>query len=316
MRIERDHRGTARPENSRVFSLENLVDIGRAAAPRSPARADATAVPGFGGATVTGLGTAAPLGAAAPVPVLAPARAPIHVRGSDAWIIATIAMLTVAFVALATWVVTHPPEPILVAIEPPRAPLEPPTVRSEPTLPVVTHRGAALREPTVVADPVATAPDPAAARGPAQTVQRTRRTIPERAVLPPPPPKQDTSVECVLDPHLPKCASAARTERPALPPKSADPDRPETLSLSDVRNGVAPFKAAAKSCGTRHGAKPGTKVRVKLSIAGPTGAVTSTAAEPPHHGTALGNCVAAALKKASFVSFRKPVIGVVYSITM
>jgi hypothetical protein len=72
----------------------------------------------------------------------------------------------------------------------------------------------------------------------------------------------------------------------------------------------------AKACAARHGGKPGETVRIKLSIAGPTGNVISTSAEPPHQGTPLGNCVAAALKKASFATFRKPVIGLVYAITM
>jgi hypothetical protein len=75
-------------------------------------------------------------------------------------------------------------------------------------------------------------------------------------------------------------------------------------------------KDAAKACGGKHGAAPGDKVKVKLSITGATGAVSSASAEPPHNGTPLGNCVAAALKKAQFKKFRKPTLGAVYPVTM
>jgi hypothetical protein len=44
--------------------------------------------------------------------------------------------------------------------------------------------------------------------------------------------------------------------------------------------------------------------------------VTSAAAEPPHNGTPLGNCVAAALKKATFKKFRKATLGAVYPVKM
>ena len=60
----------------------------------------------------------------------------------------------------------------------------------------------------------------------------------------------------------------------------------------------------------------GETVKIRLSIVGSSGAVQSTTAEGEHRGTALGNCVAAALKKASFPRFRKPAIGLEYTITL
>ena len=99
-------------------------------------------------------------------------------------------------------------------------------------------------------------------------------------------------------------------------PKPADPSLPESLSTGDIKAGVTPVKDSAKACGGKHGAQPGETVKVKLSIAGATGAVTSASAEPPHQGTPLGNCVAAALKKATFKKFQKATLGAVYPVKM
>jgi hypothetical protein len=91
---------------------------------------------------------------------------------------------------------------------------------------------------------------------------------------------------------------------------------PEKLTTTDIKSGVNAVKGAAKACGSKHGAKPGTKVSVKLSIAGSSGTVSSASAQSPHNGTPLGNCVAAALKKATFKKFQKSSIGVVYPIRL
>ncbi len=126
----------------------------------------------------------------------------------------------------------------------------------------------------------------------------------------------DVSVDCILDPS----ACGRGSKKPASSKKpaggSSDPNLPEKLSSTDIKAGVAPLKAAAKSCGGKHGASRGTKVKVKLSIAGATGSVTSAAAQAPHNGTPLGNCVAAALKKAKFKKFKKATLGAVYPISM
>ena len=98
--------------------------------------------------------------------------------------------------------------------------------------------------------------------------------------------------------------------------KPADSSLPETLTGPDIKAGVAPHKAAAKACGPKHGAAPGESVKVKLSISGSTGTVSSSSAVGKHAGTPLGNCVAAALKNATFKKFQKASIGAEYPITM
>jgi hypothetical protein len=90
----------------------------------------------------------------------------------------------------------------------------------------------------------------------------------------------------------------------------------ETLSSTDVRNGIDPHKERARACGPALGALPGEKVVVKLSIEGSTGLVTSSIALGRHRGTPLGNCVADALAQAVFPPFAKGSLGVQYPITM
>jgi predicted Zn finger-like uncharacterized protein len=137
----------------------------------------------------------------------------------------------------------------------------------------------------------------------------------------PTPSNDNLDVDCILDPKLPKCKGGGGSSKPSggtpkPTPAPTDPSLPETLGTADIKAGVSPVKDAAKACGSKHGAQPGESVKVKLSIAGATGAVTSAAAEPPHNGTPLGNCVAAALKKATFKKFRKATLGAVYPVKM
>ena len=124
----------------------------------------------------------------------------------------------------------------------------------------------------------------------------------------------DLDVDCILDPKA--CGKGKSSSKKPAQTGATDPSLPEKLSTTDIRAGVAPVKGAAKSCGSRHGAKKGEKVKVKLSISGKTGSVTKASAQSPHAGTPLGNCVASALKKAKFKKFRKASLGAVYPVTM
>ena len=115
--------------------------------------------------------------------------------------------------------------------------------------------------------------------------------------------KGDVSVDCILDPSKCKKGGSKKSSGGSSKPAPADSNLPATLTSSDIRAGVAPYKSAAKACGGKHGASKGTKVRVKLSITGSSGTVASASAESPHKGTPLGNCVAAAVKRAKFKKF-------------
>jgi len=122
----------------------------------------------------------------------------------------------------------------------------------------------------------------------------------------------DPGIDCILDPS--KCGGGSSTTTKKK--KAVDSNLPEKLSATDIKNGVSPYKAAAKSCGGKHGGKSGEKVTIKLSISGSTGKVTAASATGTHAGTPLGNCVAAALKKAKFQKFQKSSLGVQYPIRL
>lgn len=125
------------------------------------------------------------------------------------------------------------------------------------------------------------------------------------------------SVDCILDPS--KCGTPKKTgggSSGGTSGGSTDPSAPEKLSATDIKNGMAAVKDSAKACGPKHGGKPGEKVTVKLSFSGATGTVTKATPQPPHDGTPLGNCVAAALKNAKVIKFKAASQGASYGVTM
>jgi hypothetical protein len=103
-------------------------------------------------------------------------------------------------------------------------------------------------------------------------------------------------------------------ERHAAQPKC----RPlsEKLDIEQVKAGFAAVEKGAQACGKKHGAKPGTKVKIKVKIEGRTGKVVSSEATGPHVDTALGQCVADVGLRARFPCFKKKWIGVVYPFVM
>ncbi len=118
----------------------------------------------------------------------------------------------------------------------------------------------------------------------------------------------------MLNPNKPGCAELRK--RQELARKDLDKTLPDKLSQTDVRKGISAVKSNAKSCGSKHGVPAGTKVRVKLSIAGDTGKVISADPLAPHAGTAVGSCVANAVKQASFRRFKSGQQGATYPFTM
>ncbi len=149
---------------------------------------------------------------------------------------------------------------------------------------------------------------------------------PDDGPPPPPPPEEDKktadpfsktdgkySAECVLDPNKPGCEEYRRRQAAKL--KDLDAHLSDKLSKAQIREGVNKVKGKAKACGATHGAQPDETVRVKLSIEGESGSVTSAEAQAPHAGTPLGDCVAKALEGATFDRFTSAVQGTTYPIT-
>src|SRR5690606_9550252 len=121
-------------------------------------------------------------------------------------------------------------------------------------------------------------------------------------------------VECVIDPS--KCSTGKRKGGSDAAALGSTKGLPASPSSSQIRSAMAKVKPQAKACRGRHGGRDGEKVRVKLSVEGATGRVTSAKPLEDHARTALGRCVADALAKAGLPRFSKPQVGVVYAITL
>ncbi len=115
--------------------------------------------------------------------------------------------------------------------------------------------------------------------------------------------KKEPDVDCLLDPNLPKCKGGS-SGGGGETKKAPDPSLPKKLGTTQIKSGIDGIKAAAKACGGKNGAAPGTKVTIKFSVKGSTGSVISATATGENAGSALGKCVEAAAKKASFPKFQ------------
>jgi hypothetical protein len=178
---------------------------------------------------------------------------------------------------------------------------------------------AAATEPSAEAEaPEATEPTSARARVPRTTRPGTPKTTPKTGPEPVPKDGGAISVQCVLEPE--KCGKGKTKPDPGPVESNDEPSSSKPLpaapSSSQIRDAMAVVKPQAKACGPRHGGTAGEKVRVKLSVTGSTGKITSAQALEDHAGTALGKCVADALSKAELPKFGKPQAGVMYAITL
>ena len=130
------------------------------------------------------------------------------------------------------------------------------------------------------------------------------------------PSPGDPSVECILDPASCGLGAKKPVPQPSKPASSSSSSSlPDKLTSSALRNALADAKARAGRCGEMHVAPAGTKVSVRLSIAGTTGQVTQATPQSPHDN-ALGRCVANELAQAEFPRFSAPSMGVVYSVRL
>ena len=117
----------------------------------------------------------------------------------------------------------------------------------------------------------------------------------------------EEDVDCLLNPDLPKCAGGgtgpAPKQKQVLKPKI-----PEKLTQAELRKAMGSVKSSAKKCGLKHGFPPGTKVEVHVSVES-KGTVSEVKSKGEHGGSALGKCVEAAARKATFPEFKTQQIG-------
>lgn len=127
-----------------------------------------------------------------------------------------------------------------------------------------------------------------------------------------PAPKTDYGVDCILGKAAcsEKPAEKVVTERPAA---AAPSDLPEKLEQADISAGTSAARASAASACAKL-AKGGEKVQIKLSIAGPTGAVIGASALEDAGNTQLAACVVGEFKSASFRKVQKQQTGTVVTV--
>ncbi len=142
---------------------------------------------------------------------------------------------------------------------------------------------------------------------------------PDPIVDPLPDPKpsgggKEDDVDCLLNPDLAKCQSNSGTTKPD--DKVLAPKLPEKLGSAELKKGFSKIKTKAKACGASNGAAPGTKVKVRVSIEGASGKVTKVEVKGDAAGTPLGKCIEGVVKAAVFDPFKKPAMGLDYSLMM
>jgi hypothetical protein len=294
-----------------IHALSSVIDAQR----RGATSAGSVALPSFG--TPWALQEVRP-----PVPaVLAePVKPAVMVGPDHRPLYVMIAALSVAVASLGAYVLMRPVPTVTIERTVMAAPLEPEAVAA----PLERE---AEREPEAAATPTPeaeAAPEPEAALEAA--VERPKPARPTRpsssatTSKPKPTPKAEPKdagvipVECVIDPS--RCSKRGKPKPREAEDVAPAKEWPTAPSQSQIRDAMAVVKPQAKACRGRHGGKAGEKVRVKLSIVGSTGRVTSAQALDDHAGTAIGRCVADALSKAELPRFSKPQTGVVYTVTL
>jgi hypothetical protein len=111
---------------------------------------------------------------------------------------------------------------------------------------------------------------------------------------PPPPVASDCDeVSCVLEHYARPCCERYRPADPGFTPKSAVPDE---ITRPMVLAGVQKAKPVVIACGEKNTAK-GT-VKLAITVAGDGHVQDVSVKETPD--PALGDCVAAALRKTTF----------------
>lgn len=275
-----------------------------------------TPIPTFGGlapVALRGTDTPAPR---PPAPRQRPSQTPLHIL---------LGVLVFGVVGLGGAVVhsanrTPDAAPMLVAestlTPPPAAAVddEPAEVATKPAAP-------AEQAPEAVEDtahkPLVDGPrkQPRATARPVKPEPTKPQVQPEPVVTPRPAKSVDDRelMDCLMDAS--KCAAKREAPTTTSPPPapSEGSDLPAKLESADITDGTRAAKASATSrCAAL--AKGGEAIKIKLSIAGPTGAVLSTSPEADGGNPALAACCAGELKAAQFKSVQKAQMGAIVTL--
>lgn len=167
---------------------------------------------------------------------------------------------------------------------------------------------------------------PAPRKSRATTRQRRRPAAPAPApepelaaapVVPAAPPvvarptDDSASVACLLHPE--DCVASRPAPVTRSPAPKADAGLPARLELADITSGTHAARASAmRSCASL--ARGGERLKIRLSIAGPTGEVLESRARVDGGNPALASCCARELAAAQFKPVQKAQFGTVVTL--
>lgn len=112
------------------------------------------------------------------------------------------------------------------------------------------------------------------------------------------------AVACLVDPSQPCCKKSGGSKTGGGSSgggAKVDSSLPEQLDSSMIKAGIDKVKGKAQACGSKSSAKGAVKVRIKATPDGKVGSVDVVSAPDD----ALGNCVASALRGASFAKTQR-----------
>ena len=307
------HAATASGEDSGLIDIRALP--GALGGPVRPI----TPIPGFGGLTQPQLSAAPRQAARTPAPIVRPSQTPLH---------ALLGVLVFGVVGLAGAVVhsaTRSPEPTVQFIDVPAHEPTPAASTAPPNDGTTKPATSMISAISTVSGPgPADTADVAAKAGPRKpTRPRTGPDLPAitkpvtKPVAKPepvaaPPPDERESVACLLEG---KCGSKPAPTSPTspTPAPTVGSDLPAKLEPADISDGTRAAKASATSrCSAL--AKGGETVKIKLSIAGPAGAVLNTSPELDGGNPSLASCCATELRAALFRPVQKAQMGAVVTL--
>ncbi|MEZ4360655.1 MAG: GYF domain-containing protein [Kofleriaceae bacterium] len=111
------------------------------------------------------------------------------------------------------------------------------------------------------------------------------------------------AVACLVDPSQACCAKRGGGTKPSSggSASKSNSNLPEQLDSSMIKAGIAKVKGKAQACGSKSSATGAVKVRIKATPEGKVGSVDVLSSPD----SALGNCVASALRGATFAKTQR-----------
>lgn len=302
--------GSARDGSSRMLSRSSLASAGegsglidlRAMQAGLAGRELAAVVPVLGGLAPT-------LPVAPPRPTT---RSQARLPASQLPLYSVIVALTLGLATLAAHVLTRPSAPPPVRVELPAIVAAAPIVAAAEEVEAAPEPEPAVEAVSEAPEEVAKPEKPGKPGKPGKPVVKvvkpTPEVTPEVAVKPKPTPVEpDDSVDCLLGRK--QCGGPRREpEAPEVAVAPVGSELPAMLEQSDISALTSAGRAAAlEACGGM--SRGGERVKLRLSIAGPSGSITGTTVVDDAGNAQLAACAAQEVGRLPVKKVQKPQIG-------